>query len=108
MSYLAAERRVGEIRSVVAGQFSGLGEILAEMAEEFENYSQFDVAASERVSTVLKMQGFTPLEVSCRTDRMNRMTIEIEVQDTDKSLIKKPKWLKKYRRPAADIWTRHV
>ncbi len=94
MSYLAAERRVGEIRSVVAGQFSGLGEILAEMAEEFENYSQFDVAASERVSTVLKMQGFTPLEVSCRTDRMNRMTIEIEVQDTDKSLIKKAQMVK--------------
>lgn len=94
MAYLSAERRVGEIRSVVAGQFSGLGEILSEMAEEFENYTQFDVSASERVSTLLKMQGFTPLEVSCRTDRMNRMTVEIEVQDTDKGLIKKAQLVK--------------
>lgn len=94
MSYLSAERRVGEIRSVVAGQFSGLGEILQDMADEFENYSQFDTAASERVSTVLKMQGFTPMEVSCRTDRMNRMTVEMEVQDTDKGLIKKAQLVK--------------
>ena len=48
---LSAERRVGEIRSVVAGQFSGLSEILEEMAEEFENYERFDMAAAERVST---------------------------------------------------------
>ncbi|MEE0857951.1 MAG: SpoIIE family protein phosphatase [Acutalibacteraceae bacterium] len=93
-SYLSAERRVGEIRSVVAGQFSGLSEILSEMAEEFENYRQFDTASSERVSTLLKMQGFTPLEVSCRTDKMNRMTVEVEVQDTDKSLIKKAQLVK--------------
>lgn len=94
MSYLAAERRVGEIRSVVASQFSGLGEILSEMAEEFENYTQFDVTASERVSTVLKMQGFTPLEVSCRTDRINRMMVEVEIQDTEKGMIKKAQLLK--------------
>ena len=89
MAYLSAEHRVGEIRSVVAGQFSGLGEILEEMAEEFENYRQYDSASSERVTALLKMQGFTPLDVSCRTDKMNRMTVEIEVQDTDHSLIKK-------------------
>ena len=94
MAYLSAERRVGEIRSVVAGQFSGLGEILSEMAEEFENYTQFDVSASERVSTLMKLQGFTPVEVNCRTDRMNRMTVEIEVQDTDRSLIKKAQLVK--------------
>ena len=94
MAYLSAERRVGEIRSVVAGQFSGLGEILSEMADEFENYTQFDVSASERVSTLMKLQGFTPAEVNCRTDRMNRMTVEIEVQDTDRSLIKKAQLVK--------------
>ena len=94
MAYLSAERRVGEIRSVVAGQFCGLGDILEEMAEEFENYTQFDSASSERISTLLKMDGFTPFEVSCRTDRMNRMTVEIEVQDTDKNLIKKAQLVK--------------
>ena len=93
-SYLSAERRVGEIRSVVAGQFSGLSEMLAEMSEEFSHYTQFDTASSERVSTLLKLQGFTPLEVSCRTDRMNRMTVEIEIQDTEKSRINKADMVK--------------
>lgn len=94
MAYLSAERRVGEIRSVVAGQFCGLGDILEEMSEEFENYTQFDSASAERISTLLKMEGFTPFEVSCRADRMNRMTVEIEVQDTDKNLIKKAQLVK--------------
>ena len=93
-AYLSAERRVGEIRSVVAGQFSGLSEILKEMAEEFREYTQFDVSASERVITLMKMQGFTPLEVNCRTDRMNRMTVEIEIQDTEKGRIKKAELVK--------------
>ena len=93
-AYLSAERRVGEIRSVVAGQFSGLSEMLAEMSEEFRNYTQFDVSASERVSTLLKMQGITPLSVSCRTDRMNRMTVELEIQDTEKNKIKKAEIVK--------------
>ncbi len=88
-SYLSAERRVGEIRSVVAGQFSGLSEMLSEMSEEFSNYTQFDASASERVSTLMKMQGIPPLEVSCRTDRMNRMTVEMEIQDTDKNKMTK-------------------
>lgn len=94
MSYLSAERRVGEIRSVVAGQFSGLGEILSEMADEFENYTHFDASASERVSTLLKMQGFTPIEVSCRTDKINRMMVEIEIQDTEKNMIKNAQLVK--------------
>lgn len=94
IAYLSAERRVGEIRSVVAGQFCGLGDILEEMSEEFENYTQFDSASAERISTLLKMDGFTPFEVSCRTDRLNRMTVEIEVQDTDRNLIKKAQLVK--------------
>jgi stage II sporulation protein E len=94
VAYLSAERRVGEIRSVVAGQFCGLGDILEEMAEEFENYSQYDSASAQRISALLKMEGFTPFEVSCRTDRMNRMTVEIEVQDTERNLIKKAQLVK--------------
>ncbi len=94
VAYLSAERRVGEIRSVVAGQFCGLGDILEEMAEEFENYSQYDSASSQRILALLKMEGFTPFEVSCRTDKMNRMTVEIEVQDTERNLIKKAQLVK--------------
>ena len=91
---LSAERRVGEIRSVVAGQFSGLSEILEEMAEEFENYERFDMAAAERVSTAVKLFGITPIDVSCRIDRFGRMTVEIETVDTNRNHVKKPQLLK--------------
>ena len=93
-AFLAAERRVGEVRSVVAGQFSGLSGILGEMAEEFENYEHFDMAAAERVSTALKMAGLTPIDVSCRIDRFGRMTVEIETVDTNHNSMKKAQLLK--------------
>lgn len=93
-AFLAAERRVGEVRGVVAGQFSGLSGILGEMAEEFENYEHFDMAAAERVSTALKMAGLTPIDVSCRIDRFGRMTVEIETVDTNHNSIKKAQLLK--------------
>lgn len=91
---LAAERRVGEVRSVVAGQFSGLSDILGEMAQEFEHFERFDMAAADRVSSTLKMMSVTPLDVSCRIDRFNRMTVEIETLDTNKSEIKKAELVK--------------
>lgn len=93
-AYLSAERRVGEIRSVVAGQFSGLSEILGEMAEEFEQYQRFDMAAAERVSSVMKMSGLIPIDVSCRLDRLGRMTVEIETADTDRNALKRGKLTK--------------
>lgn len=88
-AYLAAERRVGEIRSVVAGQFSGLGDILCEMAEEFEKFERFDLSAAERVSSVMKMSGIVPLDVSCRVDRFGRMTVEIETAEFDRNTLKR-------------------
>lgn len=93
-AFLCAERRVGEVRAVVAGQFSGLGEILGEMAEEFEQFEKFDMMSAERVSSALKMAGFVPLDVCCRLDRLGRMTVEIETTDTDRNLIKKSQLLK--------------
>lgn len=97
-AFLAAERRVGEVRSVVAGQFSGLSGILGEMAEEFENYEHFDMAAAERVSTAVKMAGMIPIDVSCRVDRFGRMTVEIETVDTNRNNIKKAQLLKEISR----------
>ncbi len=81
LAYLSAERRVGEVRAVVAGQFSGLSEILGEMAEEFKNFERFDAACGERVSSALKECGIAPIDVSCRIDRFGRMSVEIETVD---------------------------
>ena len=91
-SYLSSEaaaKRVDEIRTVVAGQFCGLGEILGEMADEYENYEVFDNTLAENVLVKLKELGMIPIDVSCRIDHMGRMTVEAEVFDGDRDKMKK-------------------
>ena len=85
---ISAEMRVGEIRSVVAGQFSGLGNILGEMASEFEHFEKFDTVVAQRISSTLKMLGIVPIDVSCRIDKLNRMTVEIESFEVKQDKIK--------------------
>ena len=91
-SYLSSEaaaKRVDEIRTVVAGQFCGLGEILGEMADEYENYEVFDNTLAENILLKLKELGMIPIDVSCRIDYMGRMTVEAEVFDGDRDKMKK-------------------
>lgn len=87
--FIAAEARVSQIRGVVAGQFSGLGDILHDFKEEFESFESYDIAASERVCAYLKANGFVPIECSCRIDRLGRMSVELELADADRKLLKK-------------------
>ncbi len=91
---LSADMRVGEIRSVVAGQFSGLGDILGQLAHEFEHFERYDLQASQRISSALKMLGITPIDVSCRIDKLNRMTVEIEAFNVNQTDIKKAEFIK--------------
>ncbi len=89
LSSEAAAKRVDEIRNVVAGQFCGLGDILGEMAEEYENYEVFDNELADRIQVRLKELGMVPLEVSCRIDYMGRMTVEADVDDSDRNKLKR-------------------
>lgn len=89
LAYQSAERRVGEVRAVVAGQFSGLSDILREMSQEFEHYERFDTLAAERVSEAMKGLGLTPLDVSCRVDVLGRMSIEVETSEGDRNNLKR-------------------
>lgn len=79
----AAQKRIEEVRQVVAGQFCGLGGILEEMAEEYSNYEVFDRDISDRITEKLKDLGLQPTSVSCRIDYLGRMTIEAEASDTN-------------------------
>ena len=91
-NYLASEaasKRVDEIRSVVAGQFCGLGDILGEMADEYENYEFFDNELSDKILILLKETGLVPTDVSCRVDHLGRMTVEAEIVDIDRKKIKR-------------------
>ncbi len=91
-SYLASEaaaKRIDEVRTVVAGQFCGLGDILGEMADEYENYEVFDNEISDRIFMKLKELGMVPIDVSCHIDYMGRMTVETEINDGDRKKIKR-------------------
>lgn len=41
-SALEAQQRITDVRSVVAGQFSGIGDILHDLADEFRNTMRCD------------------------------------------------------------------
>jgi len=77
--YEQAQRRVDQVRAVVAGQFSGLGEILRDLSNEFNGYRVYDTDCSENVSAKLKELGFSVVMCSCMLNRNGRMVLEIEV-----------------------------
>lgn len=85
----AAERRISEVRAVVSDQFSGMSEMLSDLAEEFKEYERLDSAAAERITAVLRSAGILPAEVICRVDRRNRMTVDLEAAEADLFRIKK-------------------
>ena len=75
----AAELRTAQVREVVEEHFRTTAGILEEMAGEFSLYEHFDEEAAQRVEDILRDNGVTPLEVCCRIDKFDRMTIEAEV-----------------------------
>ncbi len=81
----AAELRTAQVREVVEEHFRTTAGILEEMAGEFSLYEHFDEEAAQRVEDILRDNGVTPLEVCCRIDKFDRMTIEAEVGRTDKN-----------------------
>ena len=85
----AAERRMGEIRGVIGEQFSGMGELLSDIASEFENYETFHQEATQRINALLKSWGIIPVDISCRVDKFQRMSVEIETLGMDQRKINK-------------------
>ena len=80
--YLAgieAASRVTQIRSIVAGQFSGLSEILGDMAQEVESYKTFDSDCAAKITEHLRNRGYIVIECGCMIDSSGRMSVEIEL-----------------------------
>lgn len=85
----AADRRVAQVRSVVTEQFGTTAELLNNMAQELELFERFDFSAAQAVNQVLHDAGIIPIDVSCRVDRYDRMSIEIEAAQVDRSRLNK-------------------
>ena len=88
-AYLAAKARAAQVRGIVAGQFAGLVEILAGIRDEFERCETCDSAAAERITAALKVSGFLAYDCSVRTDSLGRMTVEMELADENRRLLKR-------------------
>lgn len=89
LSLEAARRRITQVRSVVAGQFAGLSDILHDLSEEFEGIDGYDEACAEKVIEALSAIGLTVVDCSCRTSSFGGMTVEIEIAVGRKTVLSK-------------------
>ena len=92
LSSLAAQRRITQVRSVVAGQFSGLSDMLWDLADEFDVCENYDVTAAEQITECLRQEGIVVIECSCRFDKGRGMTVDLELtlgrkENIDRSLV---------------------
>lgn len=83
----AAERRLEEVRNVIAEQFEGISQMLAGLSEEFRDSQRYDYAAAEDIRNALLTLELTPLDISCRVDSYNRLTAEIRLDAADSSRV---------------------
>lgn len=89
LSNLAAQRRIAQVRSVVADQFSGLSDMLWDLSEEFDSCDNFDTDSAERITEELKKSGIMVIDCVCRIDRGKGMTVDIEILNSKKHLVDK-------------------
>lgn len=79
MSSLEAQRRVSDVRSVVAGQFSGVSDILSDLSDEFKNTMRCDNESADRIISALSSLGAVPVECICLVSDGGRMSVELEL-----------------------------
>ena len=83
-------------------QFETTSEMMRDFAQELELYERFDYDATQRINQVLHESAIIPIDVSCRIDRYNRMSVEIETPTLDQKKIgRSSNWQKKYPKFAA-------
>lgn len=82
LSGIAAEKRVGEMRGVVADQMDGIADMLSELSEEFRTAQTYDIELAGRVAAGLKELDLRADECSCVVDKYGRLTVEIRLLQT--------------------------
>ncbi len=87
LSALEAHRRITSVRSVVAGQFSGLSDMLWDLSAEFENCDNFDTDSAQFITDTLQNMGAVVVDCSCKIDKGKGMTVELELGRDRKSEI---------------------
>lgn len=89
LSAIEAQRRVSDVRGVVAGQFSGVSDILSDLSDEFKNTMRCDLDSSERIISSLSALGAIPVECICLVSDGGRMSVELELSSKGDSKLSK-------------------
>ncbi len=77
----SAWQRLSEIRAVITDQFSGMGDMLAELGDKFAHDRRVDVEAAGRVVSLCEDFGMPVEEAVCLLDSRDRLTVEILAED---------------------------
>lgn len=83
---ISAENRIDEVRGVVSDQFSGISDMLHDLAASIEEEQVYDNAAAVSVANALKSSGLSVADVSCKIDKEGRMTVEARVKAGDSAI----------------------
>lgn len=79
LSSREAQNRIAELRSVVAGQFAGVSDILLDLSKEFSAAFTPDEDCAERIISRLTSLGMNVAECICLIGENGRMTVELEL-----------------------------
>ena len=83
-----AQRRIADIRSAVAGQFSGVSDILSDLSKEFKSTMKCDVESADRILNSLDSVGIPARDCICLVNDGGRMSVELEFDDDGEKLPK--------------------
>ena len=104
LSFLAAQKRIGQIRCTVAGQFAGLSEILEDLSEEFESCESFDVSASERIIASLSSLGLTVIDCAVKKSLGRGLNVELEIGIGRKTAVSKAQIVREVSRACGKMF----
>ena len=74
---LGAERRIASVRSVVADQFDGMGDLLTELARRYAEVDSYDTRTSEQIVGYLTKKGIAVSAALCFADNAGRVHVEV-------------------------------
>ncbi len=100
----AAKSRITQIRSVVASQFSGLSDILEDLADEFMEYEKYDVDCSNRVVDALSSLSLCVTDCSCRVSKGKGMVVDVVLIMNQKMNISKSQVMREISRACGRVF----
>ncbi len=100
----SAKRRITQIRSVVASQFSGLSDILEDLSDELLEYEKYDVDCSDRVVDALSCMSLCVTDCSCRISKGKGMVVDVVLIMNQKMNISKSRVMHEISRACGRVF----